>query len=244
MKLLSYQKLFNFLKIILATVDLSGDSYSISCLVYCIFTSLLDHLSDFSKDKKYQFLKQTICSIQDKMNEYWPKIKEIAAVCMMLDPRQKANLFSNSTEKKNFIKKIEEIYQLYESSTTTYNQANSNEENPKNKTLPILDRAWNLKIKDVFTNELKSYLKDPVIAQNSNYDILQWWKLSKETYPVLAKMAKDYLAIMPASVASERSFSVGGQTISKDRCNLHTETARELMCVKSWMKFKFEKSDL
>ena len=50
--------------------------------------------------------------------------------------------------------------------------------------------------------------------------------------------------VIPESVSSKRSFSVGGQTISKDRCNLHTETARELMCVKSWIKFKFEKSDL
>jgi hypothetical protein len=94
---------------------------------------------------------------------------------------------------------------------------------------PLVSKKRKIRISDLFNY--------------SNYDILQWLKLSKETHPVLARMEKDYLSIIPASVASERSFSVGGQKISKDRCNSHTETARELMCVKSWMKFKFEKSD-
>ena len=39
--------------------------------------------------------------------------------------------------------------------------------------------------------------------------------------------------VMPESVSSKRSFSLGGQTISKDRCNLYTESARKLTRVKS-----------
>ena len=39
--------------------------------------------------------------------------------------------------------------------------------------------------------------------------------------------------VIPESVSSKRSFSVGGQTISKDRSNLYTETAIKLTRVKS-----------
>ena len=49
-------------------------------------------------------------------------------------------------------------------------------------------------------------------------------------------MAKDYLSMMPTSVASERAFSLGGLTITNTRTNLNPNTANESLCLFSWFK--------
>ena len=49
-------------------------------------------------------------------------------------------------------------------------------------------------------------------------------------------MAHDYLAIPASSVASERSFSSGGNMITKNRCNLAPKTVRAAQCLRSWMR--------
>ena len=59
------------------------------------------------------------------------------------------------------------------------------------------------------------------------------WKFWKNEVDFGAGTQCGVFRVMPESVSSKRSYSVGGQTISKDRCNLYTETARELMRVKS-----------
>ena len=58
----------------------------------------------------------------------------------------------------------------------------------------------------------------------------------KTPWEILSKIAKDYLSIMPTSVPSERTFSQSDLTVTKSRSSLHSETVRELVCLKSWNK--------
>lgn len=46
-------------------------------------------------------------------------------------------------------------------------------------------------------------------------------------------MARDYLAVMASSVASERAFSAAGITISKRRNRLDADIIEALQCLKS-----------
>jgi hypothetical protein len=48
-------------------------------------------------------------------------------------------------------------------------------------------------------------------------------------------MARDYLTIQATSVPSEEAFSIAGNTISKTRNRLSSETARACLCLKSWI---------
>ncbi|EXX65124.1 hypothetical protein RirG_136290 [Rhizophagus irregularis DAOM 197198w] len=65
---------------------------------------------------------------------------------------------------------------------------------------------------------------------------LDWWKIHATEFPVLAKMARDYLTIMSTSVPCEQFFSVAGKQITQTRNRLHPETARACLCLKSWLE--------
>jgi hypothetical protein len=40
--------------------------------------------------------------------------------------------------------------------------------------------------------------------------VLKWWKRNQDQYPILDKMASDFLAIPLYTVASESTFSTAG----------------------------------
>ena len=69
---------------------------------------------------------------------------------------------------------------------------------------------------------------------NSNFDILSWWKNNKGKYPILAEVARDFLAIPVSTVASKSSFSTGGRHFSTHRNRLHENTVKALMCTQNW----------
>ncbi|XP_075663256.1 zinc finger BED domain-containing protein RICESLEEPER 1-like [Castanea sativa] len=60
-------------------------------------------------------------------------------------------------------------------------------------------------------SELDRYLlessKDPDVE---DFDILKWWKMNSSRYQVLSQIARDVLAILVSTVASQSSFSMVG----------------------------------
>ncbi|KAL0215583.1 hypothetical protein P9112_007767 [Eukaryota sp. TZLM1-RC] len=83
-------------------------------------------------------------------------------------------------------------------------------------------------------NELKFYLKEGTVDYET--DPYLWWKENVKKYPSLAKIVKDYLVVQPSSASSERLFSAASQIISKKRTRLNEDTARCLLCLRSWYK--------
>ncbi|KAH1265815.1 Zinc finger BED domain-containing protein RICESLEEPER 2 [Glycine max] len=57
----------------------------------------------------------------------------------------------------------------------------------------------------------------------------------EEEYPTLQAIARDVLAIPISTVASESTFSIGGQILTPHRNRLHYTTLEALMCSKSWL---------
>ncbi|KAK2641515.1 hypothetical protein Ddye_023278 [Dipteronia dyeriana] len=56
-------------------------------------------------------------------------------------------------------------------------------------------------------SELERYLDEQVENNSPDFDILSWWKGNKGKYPILAKIARDILAIPMSTVVSESVFS-------------------------------------
>ena len=80
-------------------------------------------------------------------------------------------------------------------------------------------------------NELTLYLQEPLIDKEA--DPLNYWKLNKNRFPTLAKMARDYLALQPTSKDVIGNFSKGRRTIPYYRRSQNASTIRNQMLVNS-----------
>jgi hypothetical protein len=62
---------------------------------------------------------------------------------------------------------------------------------------------------------------------------LNFWSLNEHSYPLLSKLAKQYLSIPASSVTVERLFSSAGDLISKKRNAIDPNNANVLLCLYS-----------
>lgn len=65
-------------------------------------------------------------------------------------------------------------------------------------------------------------------------DILKYWLSKQYMYPIVAQIARDYLAIPATSAASEQVFINGSNIITKKRNRLSPSTVRYLLCLRDW----------
>ena len=75
-------------------------------------------------------------------------------------------------------------------------------------------------------------MKEPLM--NRGTDILKYWQSKQYQYPIIARIAKDHLAIPATSAESERLFSVSGDIVTKKRNRLSPLTLWYLLCLRSW----------
>ncbi|GKC24952.1 zinc finger BED domain-containing protein RICESLEEPER 2-like protein [Tanacetum coccineum] len=69
-----------------------------------------------------------------------------------------------------------------------------------------------------------------------HFDILQWWKVNSQIFPILSLMARDLLAIAISTVASESIFSTSGQVLDSYRSSLGDKTIECLICTQDWLR--------
>ena len=72
---------------------------------------------------------------------------------------------------------------------------------------------------------------------------LDWWKLQKTQFPILAMIARDYLAIPATSAPSERAFSASGDMITADRGRLMPKTVRATQVIRSLLAGPLKNED-
>ena len=70
----------------------------------------------------------------------------------------------------------------------------------------------------VVRTELQKYLAESL--EEDDIEVLTWWKVHGPRYPVVARMARDVLAVPVSTVASESAFSAGGRTLDTFRTSL------------------------
>lgn len=88
-------------------------------------------------------------------------------------------------------------------------------------------------------SELDYYLEESIILRFEDFDILCWWKTNGSKYPTLQAIARDVLAILVSTVASESAFSTSVRFVSPHRSRLHPKTLETLMCAQNWLCVEF-----
>ncbi|KAL0315281.1 UNVERIFIED_CONTAM: Zinc finger BED domain-containing protein RICESLEEPER 2 [Sesamum calycinum] len=85
-------------------------------------------------------------------------------------------------------------------------------------------------------SELDSYQNEKIETDESpSFSITEWWKLHTPRFPILARLARDVLAMPISTVASESAFSTGGRIINDFRASLTPKIAQALICCQDWM---------
>jgi hypothetical protein len=85
-------------------------------------------------------------------------------------------------------------------------------------------------------SELEKYLAEEVEDPEKEIDILAWWKVNSNRFPVLGHMARDVLAIPITSVASESAFSTVGRIMDDFRTSLTPFMLEALVCTQDWLR--------
>ncbi|KAF4611808.1 hypothetical protein D9613_004630 [Agrocybe pediades] len=88
--------------------------------------------------------------------------------------------------------------------------------------------------KEMFEDELRRYLRFEGGRGNA-MNPLVWWKQHEGSFPTVARMARDYLAIPATSVSVERTFSKSRHICSDLRMSMKAKTISEALLVKVWV---------
>ncbi|XP_012842840.1 PREDICTED: zinc finger BED domain-containing protein RICESLEEPER 1-like [Erythranthe guttata] len=78
--------------------------------------------------------------------------------------------------------------------------------------------------------ELVKYLNEDCEHGGPDFDILKWWKVEAHRFLILSKMARDILAVLVSTVASESAFSTGGRILDAFKSSLSPRIAQDLVC--------------
>jgi hypothetical protein len=85
-------------------------------------------------------------------------------------------------------------------------------------------------------SELDKYLGEDTEDRGKKLDILVWWKDNAARLPILARLARDVLAVPISTVASESAFSTSGRILDDFRTSLTPFMVEALVCAQDWLR--------
>lgn len=198
-----------------------------------------------------------------KFDKYWgdpDKMNKIIYIAVVVDPRYKLEFmhFALSTvygkEKgTELAKKVKLfVYELFDDYKRIFQSENANEhignvsesieEGTKKKPRMRLGHQFmqhKIEIGEAKSkSDLDSYLNEDILVldEKEDFDILKWWKMNANRFPILSHMVKDILAVPISTVASESAFSTGGRVLDCFRSSLTPKIVEALICTQDWLR--------
>src|ERR1043166_740821 len=188
-----------------------------------------------------------------KFQKYWSVIANHILIAHVLDPRYKMEHLRETlidvggyteNEAEQFISDIHQKIILFWAKYASLPLSPLDieiDDNIAHTTLFPKRRVSKRRRVDTIDHELELYEREPLgefknnDSDMKNNGILYWNSLSNR-FPILSRMARNYLAIQPSSVASERAFSQAGLIVTNDRANLSEKTVTCMILMHSWLK--------
>lgn len=228
------------------TEEMSGSEYSTFGTLLILLDHLLEHITTIINDTTPeipQWIKEIAKDMKIKFNPISTNLyNSTAYLALVLDPRYKTQILPNNTDADTAKQMLSEKYASYQNAEQALSADDENEINDgnvgyKRKSSGILSRMIQKKkrVSNLQTrNEIAEYLAIPV--ESLSIDPCEWWKHHRTQYPLLEKMARDYICIPATSVPSEQAFSKSGELINKKRNRLGDRAIEACMCLNSWIK--------
>ncbi|XP_054272962.1 E3 SUMO-protein ligase ZBED1-like [Macrosteles quadrilineatus] len=220
---------------------MSADKYPTSSMIIPVLHEIETKLTNIiasgpsnksnSTRKSVSFAKNLLNSLKTRFPLY--KDNSINQICTALDPRFKCVLL----EKNLIVKKLEQlaetIYQSMNHSSVQQPDV-SRETQPscskENDIWSAFNKAASKQMQPSLSpgiQEVNAYFQDGLVEKTVNPFV--WWKQASSKYPILSKLAQNYLPIPATQASSERLFSAAGNIITQRRESLTPEHAEQLL---------------
>lgn len=222
---------------------LEGDSYPTQNLILLAISMLTNSVKETQTkcvDKTTLFYKILI-DLQNELNIIWHSLPQESLIATLVDPRFKSLSHVPEEEHHEAWKCLETEYYnptfLVKSSDTTSSQSQMSSKivapTTKRKREDEFGEYMAKILKptnDVSQSEFERYKLMPPISYERNP--LDWWRENEATYPVIAEIARIYLAIPASQATCERSFSTSKRVCSDARTSLTASNVEKLTLLK------------
>ena len=194
-------------------------------------------------------------SMKRKYDKYWGRIEKLnmlTFIANILDPRYKLEVVNRgfkfvytSSEAEKMIKLVTntlaQLYAFYKQQQPSQSSQAQPSQSQSQPSQPVINSTTESFLQgqlqlsdDIEEDDLEYYLSDRHEKLDPTFDILRWWKQNGFKYPIVARMAKDVLAVQMSTVASESAFSTGGRILDSFRSSLSPRMVEALICSKNW----------
>ena len=220
------------------TEVMSGSSYPTLGTLLLLLDHLLDHIMITIEKSEVLWIKEIAQGMENKFNSIQENLYNPSAyLALILDPRYKTQILPNSVDAETIKKILKDEYNNYKNmDENKINEDVSSLVGEKRKAVGIMNLMLQKKQKvdNSQRNKIDEYLI--INVEPSNINPCEWWRNHKSQYPILARIARDYICIPSTSVPSEQAFSKSGELISKRRNRLGDNAIEACMCLNSWMQ--------
>ncbi|KAH0762695.1 hypothetical protein KY290_018768 [Solanum tuberosum] len=86
------------------------------------------------------------------------------------------------------------------------------------------------------SNELSLYLDQQYDIDESDFDLLAWWKGNTKKFPLLSRMARDVLAVPVSTIPLDKVFKQDEVQIWEKENLLGDESVERTECLKDWIR--------
>ncbi|MED6171676.1 hypothetical protein PIB30_117591 [Stylosanthes scabra] len=243
-----------YLKLIVEITSVfSGNRFPTANIYFPEICDIHIQLIDWCRSSD-NFLSSLALKMKGRFDKYWSKCSTVLAVATILDPRFKIKLVeyyysqiygSTALDRiKEVSGVIRELFNAYSICSTMVDQGST----LPGITLPSssYDARDRLKGFDKFLHEtsqsqslasdLDKYLEEPIFPRNSDFNLLNWWRVHMPRYPILSMMARDILGTPMSTMAPELAFAIGGRVLDPVRAALNPDTRQALICTHDWLQ--------
>ncbi|KAJ6749555.1 hypothetical protein OIU85_000217 [Salix viminalis] len=204
------------------------------------FLSVRDVYKNLLKweQSEHVYVRSIANRMKGKFDEYWGETSLALGISVVLNPSFKLKLVKFGYQQiygseynlhfSKFLDNVTVVYHKYENDFS--DQGPSSSAMVDEGLCPSSDisfKEWHSQ-----QNELDQYLEQPLEKLDKDGNVLAWWQENAQKFPILRKMAHDFLAI-PVSTVISKSSEVMKMTSVHD--GVHPEIAEALICGKDWL---------
>lgn len=252
-----YEKLQPILKAFAEiTTAFSGSTYPTANMFYPYIVNVKLSLVAAQKSQDRQ-LKCMADAMMLKFSKYWEKKNNLMVIATILDPRFKMRYIKwcfgqmydslrAAREMEEITEELEGLYKVFESDYRQKKMSNADSSSSSKVTTSssvasFVPSGFQDYLEESSTecskSELLIYLDEANVKCNDKeFNLVNFWKVNSHRFPVVSKMAKNFLAVPASSVSSECTFSTGGRILDDYRSSLNPEMVQALVCSSSWIR--------